>query len=173
MANERAIDELLAREAIRRQLSNYGRGMDRMDKDLVRGVWHADGTLDYALPGIETPEALIDHAWAFHHKCHVLLHRLIQITIDVDVTKGRAVSEAYCIASLFRELEPGAKMREHFFNARYLDKWSYRDGRWAVDHRQAIADLGGSRDIEARFLPRQGRLDTSDPSYALFASLHA
>jgi hypothetical protein len=169
--DERAIETLLAREDIRQQLHNYGRGMDRKDKVLTRAVWHEDGTLDYALPGITTPEQLIAHAWAFHDKCHVLLHRLLQITIEVD--GDRAVSEAYCIASLFRELEPGAKMREHFFHARYLDKWSKRDGRWAVDHRQAVADLGGSRDVEARFGPRQGRLDESDPSYALFASLKA
>ena len=54
------LDELAAREAIRQQLCNYGRGVDRRDRDLLRSVWHDDGTLDYSLPGVTTPDQLIE-----------------------------------------------------------------------------------------------------------------
>jgi len=164
--SEDGIATLLAREEIRQQLRNYCRGMDRADKDLVRSVWHADGTLDYALPGVGTPEQLIDHSWAYHAKQDVLLHRVLQVTIELEGT--RAASEAYVLCGLYRQLDEG-RMREMFAYARYLDRWSRREGRWAIDHRHAILDLGGTRDIEGRFLPRHGRKDISDPSYGFFA----
>jgi hypothetical protein len=46
-----AFEELAAREAIRQQLHNYCRAMDRRDDQLGYGVWHDDGTADYG-PGI-------------------------------------------------------------------------------------------------------------------------
>ena len=165
-----AIAALLAREEIRQQLRNYCRGMDRADKDMVRSTWHAGGTLDYELPGVETPEQLIDHAWAYHAKQDVLLHRVLQVTIELD--GDRAASEAYLLCSLYRQIDEG-RMREMFAYARYLDRWSRRDGRWAIDHRHAILDLGGTRDIEGRFMPRHGRKDASDPSYAFFLDFRA
>ena len=47
LANQRLLDELVAKDAIREQTYNYARGLDRMDKDLAYQVWHPDGTARY------------------------------------------------------------------------------------------------------------------------------
>lgn len=39
--------ELVAREAIRQQLHNYCRAMDRRDDGLGYAAWHEDGAADY------------------------------------------------------------------------------------------------------------------------------
>lgn len=45
--NQQRLDELVAKDAIREQIYNYSRGLDRMDKELARQVWHSDGTTNF------------------------------------------------------------------------------------------------------------------------------
>jgi hypothetical protein len=46
-----------------------------------------------------------------------------------------------------------------------LDRWSKRNARWAIDHRQFILDFAITQDVEAQ-LP-WGARDSTDPSYKL------
>lgn len=160
--------EVWAREAIRQQLCNYGRGVDRRDRDLLRSVWHEDGTLDYSVPGVTTPDQLIDLLWSTDEKTDVWLHPLTAISIEVQ--GDRAASEAYVSARSYRSTSK-THVRENLIHARYLDGWSYRNGRWAIDHRVAITGIRITRDIEGEVWRSQGRPDKSDPSYAVFAAL--
>jgi hypothetical protein len=161
-------DDHFARESIRQQLCNYGRGVDRRDKALLRSVWHADGTLDYSMPGVTTPEQLIDVLWSSDEPTDVWLHPLTAISIEVE--GDRAASEAYVSARSYRSTSK-TRVRETLIHARYLDGWSFRDGRWAIDHRVAITDIRITREIEGEVWRSQGRPDKSDPSYAVFAAL--
>ena len=161
-------DETSSREAIRQQLCNYGRGVDRRDRELLRSVWHEDGTLDYSVPGVTTPDQLIDLLWSTDEKTDVWLHPLTAITIEVQ--GDRAASEAYVSARSYRSTSK-TQVRETLIHARYLDGWSLRDDRWAVDHRVAITDIRITREIEGEVWRSQGRPDKSDPSYAVFAAL--
>ena len=160
------IDTLIAKEAIRQQLVNYGRGMDRMDEGLVRHVFHSTATVDYGIPGVTTAQQLIDTCWVYHAKMDVMLHRIVNITVEVRA--DQSASEAYCIALLVERLD-GAHVRETFAHARYLDRWSCQEGRWAIDARKALMDHGGTREYPVSFMPGNGRPDMDDPSYALFA----
>lgn len=163
-----SLDELLAREAIRQQLANYGRGIDRRDRELVRSVWHEDGTLDYSLPGVTTPDQLIDTLWAADEMKDIWVHPLIAISIEVE--GDRAVSEAYVAARSYRSSSK-TRVHESLVHSRYIDGWSQRDGRWAIDHRVVIMDIRITREIEGTVWRSQGRPDRTDPSYAAFDAL--
>jgi hypothetical protein len=162
------LEDLLAREAIRQQLANYGRGVDRRDRDLLRAVWHPDGTLDYAFPGVTRPDQLIEALWASSEPKDVWLHPLAAVSIDVRA--DRAASEAYAATRAYRRLS-ATTVRETLIHARYFDAWSRRDGRWAIDHRKAITDISITREIEATIRMSQGRPDRTDASYAVFDAL--
>ena len=56
MPTDAELEVLLAKQAIRDQLSRYCRGLDRMDKEMAYAVWHEDGTADYE--GIFDPAAV-------------------------------------------------------------------------------------------------------------------
>lgn len=162
------LDHLLACEAIRQQLCSYGRGIDRRDWPLMRSVWHRDGTLDYSLPGVVTPDQLIETLRSSDNPKDVWLHPLVHVSIQV---KGnRAASEAYAATRAYRRLST-TSVRETLIHARYLDVWSKRDGRWAIDHRKAITDISITREIEGVVRMSQGKPDRSDPSYAVFDAL--
>jgi hypothetical protein len=70
---------------------------------------------------------------------------------------------------------PGrAPARDIFSRGRYVDRWSRREGRWAIDHRVYLNDWTSFVPVPAEpTSPITGRRDGEDPSYAAFAELRS
>jgi hypothetical protein len=156
------LDGLLAREAIRAQLHNYCRAMDRRDDELGYAVWHEDGTADY---GAEVFQGLgrdfVDQVSRNHLRRTAHSHQIATIGIEVD--GETATSEAYATVRLVTEAE--GRVTEECYLGRYLDRWSRRDGRWAIDHRRWLLDFGElDREVGTPLLGESSR-DLTDPSY--------
>ena len=167
------IARLLAQQEIADVQYRYCRGLDRMDKPMVQAVWHEDGTADYGQYFRGTATAFIEWVWTYHATLHRHTHQFHSQLVEF---KGpdRAVSEAYYTVAL-REHLGGRRYVDLLFRNRYLDRWSRREQRWAIDHRQCLVELGDRRDLElsadvdgSSFPVRR---DLQDPSYANFASL--
>jgi hypothetical protein len=56
---------------------------------------------------------------------------------------------------------------------RYLDRWSCRDGRWAIDERRYVDDFTNVHDVPDSPMTDESATgaarDRTDPSYQLFA----
>ena len=143
--------------------------MDRMDDELAAGVWHADATVNYE-PGIFARPVAEFLGWVrgVHEAVDLTTHRMANVIVRV---RGEfATSEAYGHVILVRQEPAGTATIRHTYG-RYLDRWSCRDGRWAVDHRDYCRDLGYKHAVTA--LPGAGHRDRSDSSYALLGDLAA
>jgi WD40 repeat protein len=166
------IDTLLAKQAITEVLYTYCRAMDRIDEELTLSIWHPDGTCNYTgdagkgdilfrdyLPG----SAKARRSFANHS--HQITNILIQPKGDL------ALSEAYFTASLQTKSEDG-RVLEHVWRGRYLDRWSRREGNWAIDHRQVVFDSYTPYEFDADSLSGlpllSSRRDKDDPSYRHF-----
>ena len=152
------------REAITDQIYRYCRAMDRMDHELGYSIWHQDGTADY---GGEVFQGLgrdfIDHVNKQH--AHLLHHSHQMSNIVIEINGNRAGSESYVTATL--RLNRGEALQQMTVWSRYIDAWSKRDGRWALDHRVAIRDFDEIRAVTAMYEHELGRRDRSDPSYSV------
>lgn len=165
-----SVEELSALEAIRRQLHNYCRGMDRRDDALARAVWHEDGTADYGA-GIFQGRGHDFVLRVSRNHLRRIVHSHQIATVGIEVDGDRAVSEAY--ATIRLRSAAGDSFTEECYVGRYLDRWSLRDGRWAIDHRIWVLDFDeADRTVQTR-LPSVSRRDSDDPSYAVFAGLHS
>lgn len=167
---QKALEEILHKEAIRDQLYRYCRAVDRGDKELMRSVYHPDATdnhgvfegpasdfveLDVAdvMPGLVITQHLIGN---------------ILIEIEGDVAKA----ESYVLASHRVEQPDGP--HDIVVWGRYLDRFERRLGEWRIAHRQCVfdglrndkasADLG--MEWCAKFRP-VGRRDKKDPLYGI------
>lgn len=164
-----AIDlhELADREAIREAIYRYCRAVDRIDAELGYSVWHADGTADYGEAiFIGSGHGAIDFICARHRELLGHSHQVTNITLTLD--GDRATSESYVFATL-RMAGAGAERAVGIWG-RYLDRWSKREGRWGIDHRQTVLDFDEVREVVSANAPQgYGRRDRHDPSYALFA----
>jgi hypothetical protein len=164
MIDEKTIQEIADRQAITDLIYRYCRSMDRRDIPLGHTVFHEDSTADYGAGLYQgSGRGFIDHVYKTHENFDTHSHQITNVIITLD--GDRAGSEAYVTVAL-RFTENG---RPRLFRvwARYLDTWSRRDGKWAIDHRTTIIDLDELRDLEPRSESYRGARDTSDPSYAV------
>ena len=163
--NQQLLHELVAKDAIREQIYNYSRGLDRMDKELARQVWHPDGTTNFVGIFEGTGLGFIDWVWEVHEPYVAHSHQMTNILIAVE--GDTAVSETYMTASLRAQPTENSSSTS-VVRGRYADRWSKRNGRWAIDHRlytldftTEIASTGSNRSVPSR-------RDRTDPSYQVY-----
>lgn len=166
---------LLTKQTITETLYLYCRAMDRVDEALTLSIWHPDGTCNYSstdgVPGMLFRDYLAGSTKArrgFANHSHQIANILIRADGD------KAASEAYFTASL--QTHPNAGIvTEHLWRGRYLDRWSKRAGKWAIDHRQVVFDSYTPYDFSADRLKdaplKLSQRDEDDPSYDHLASI--
>jgi ketosteroid isomerase-like protein len=167
--NERAVAELLDKQAITEGLYRYCRSMDRMDKDLFRRTFHPDMVAQYTPEHIvRSAEEFIEWMWAHHRRYHNHSHQVSNILIEVD--GDEAGSESYVHARLTRRL-PNGRFELMTVMGRYIDRWEKRDGNWKIAHRRYLHDIMDMREIDdlipagTSFAVRDPDDITRDPSY--------
>ena len=164
------IDEVIAKQEILEVIHRYCRSMDRIDDDLARSVWHDDGTAHYSGIYEGTGHGFVEWVSEFHKGLVSTSHQITNTLIEVD--GDTAGSEAYVLVRLRFSRDDDSRF-DVCGIGRYLDRWSRRDGVWAVDHRVYVGDQSWIEDIPKRSgvpgAPGASKLaaatDRSDPSY--------
>jgi hypothetical protein len=100
----------------------------------------------------------VQHAGLQQHS-----HQVSNIIIELD--GDSAGSEAYVTATL--RLHRENRVMQMTVISRYVDKWSRRDGRWALDHRIAVMEMDEMREVIPMMGHDRARRDRTDPSYAV------
>lgn len=161
-----AVRELKDRQEISDVLVRYGRGVDRLDRELLRSCYHADATDDHGIFKGARDEFI---AWVFplHMQYQtVTQHKVSNITIDLD--GDVAHTECYYMyAGMNREGTPLTVC-----GGRYIDRFERRDGRWAIADRMSLLEWQGTpgevfvgREKLVDDPEHESRRDGDDPSY--------
>jgi hypothetical protein len=130
-----ALQALLDEREIRRVLDSYSRGVDRLDFDLLRSVFHADATDDHGgYKGLahELPDYIADATARLNTIS--TMHSLHNCIIDVDGEVAHA--ETYFTAVRRRQGEHGPEL--DWMGGRYVDRLERRDGVWKIAHRLTV-----------------------------------
>jgi SnoaL-like domain len=164
-----SLQDVADRQAITDQIYRYCRAMDRIDHELGYSIWHADGTADYGKDVFQgTGRGFIDHVCRQHSG---LLHHSHQVTnIIIELDGDRAGSEAYVTATLRMKRE--GELLQMTVISRYIDRWSKREGRWAIDHRLTVIDMDEIRKVVPMKEHGVAHRDHSDPSYVVLKGRH-
>lgn len=150
------------RMAIMEQAYRYCRSVDRLDVPLGHACFHPGSTADF--PTYQgSGRGWIDHICEAHKAFLHHSHQVSNVILEID--GDCAGSETYVTACL-REMVDGRLIQREFW-ARYADRWSKRDGGWAIDARVCIVDFASSREIDAIPGDPRAMRDRSDPSYAM------
>ncbi len=155
-------DSLCAdRQAITDQIYRYCRAMDRIDHALGYSIWHEDGTADYGHNYQGTGRGFVDHVCRQHAGLLMHSHQMSNIIIELD--GDTAGSESYVTATL--RMDRNGQIMQMTVLSRYIDRWSKRKGRWALDHRHAIMEMDEIREVTPMKAHDIAQRDRSDPSY--------
>jgi SnoaL-like domain len=153
--------------AITDQIFRYCRAMDRMDHELGYSIWHQDGLADYGPEVFQgTGRDFVDHVCVQHS--HLLHHSHQMSNVIIEIDGDRAGSESYVTATL--RMKRGDVLKQMTVWSRYVDTWSKRDGRWALDKRIAIRDFDEIRDVTAMYDHEVARRDRTDLSYTVLGA---
>ena len=157
------LDELAAREAIRSVLYRYCRGIDRLDRALVRSCYHDDATDEHgSFSG--SVEEYLDWSFSLLADYDMTWHVIHNVTIEVRGSTAR--TESYGV-SLHRSGDPSPR-RNLTTGFRFLDVFECRDGDWRLASRRAVTDWTSENDQAAYWnVPPhllQGARDATDAS---------
>jgi hypothetical protein len=166
IANRDQIDELPARQAITDQLAVYCRGMDRIDVDLARSVFHPDAVADYGAMFRGSGYEFVQFHAEVHPAMETHVHHLGSISITVD--GDHAGSETYVLARL-RSRNAEGELSDTISHGRYVDRWERRQGIWRISHRRYLHAMDDTRPVVGAVFATDGTRDRTDPSYAALA----
>ncbi len=171
MASKDVLKELLVKQEITERLYTYCRGMDRIDNDLAKTVFHPDAVLDYEDTFQGSGYEFVEWVANQHRSLLVTSHQISNILIEVD--DDSAVSESYVTMAGRMKIEENEY--EQRVRGRYIDKWTYHDGKWAIERRQFVNDMGALSNLtNAQLIPASkgsGRDDKTDFSYTVLESV--
>ncbi|PRB84554.1 nuclear transport factor 2 family protein [Pseudomonas sp. MYb185] len=131
----KALQVLLDKQAIHEVLVRYCRGADRCDEELIRSVYHDDAYDDHGYwrgSGSDFARFVSARLTAANL---TTTHSISNVLIEVD--GDRALSESQVVATLLRK---GSPRLADVMGARYLDRFSRRNGEWKIDERTVVLD---------------------------------
>ena len=172
-----AVDQLVAKEAVRDVVYRYCRGIDRLDLDLVRSCYHPDatddhgsfsGTVDEYLAWVEPLLAKYDRT--FHFIGNVVIDFDVPArgtAKEVDYVPTVAFCESYGVAH--HESASGPDHANLVTGFRFVDRFEDRGEGWAIAARTAITEWS-RKDPEAGWWNppaefERGSRDNTDPLY--------
>jgi SnoaL-like domain len=147
-------------EQIRQAALRYCRGVDRLDVELMASAYHDDATDDHGV-FVGSARALCERVVQSHRRYAATMHCVLNHAIEV-VDDTHATGEIYNVTYLVRDNEGERQLFTWW--GRYLDRYEYRDDRWAIAHRVCVHEwtrsepMGSTMPIAAAQF-RQGSAD--------------
>jgi hypothetical protein len=165
------LNEISDHLEIRQVLAKYCRGVDRRDWDLLRSVYHPDGTDNHG-PFNGLGSAFADYLAESLRDCKLTgHHQMTNIYIELDGDKAR-VESYYLVMHPLIDPETGEEALLQS-GGRYLDRFERRAGVWKIAERICTVDwsrfpLPGKSWAAEHLFPQIGPRGR-DASDALFA----
>ncbi len=168
-ADTEELEAALSRDAIRRLLTGYCRGIDRGDKALLASIYWEDSVVVSGMvnaSGAQFASDTVDFVSANLDYCfHAIANEWIEVKGD------HAVGEHYVTA----QVSVGGQ--DVTTGGRYIDSYERRGGVWKIKARTFVADWNTSypqsMELDGMYEPlkTRGSFGSGDPVYALWASL--
>jgi hypothetical protein len=144
MDRDALVQRLIDEREIRGALTDYCRGIDRLDEELLRSVYH--------------PDAVDNHGSTFQGNAHefvkVIVERLSNVSrtfhmvgnVSIDIDGNFAQVDSYFLAYHHENHDnPNALMNpagtDLLAAGRYVDTFEKRDGAWKILRRDVVRDF--------------------------------
>jgi hypothetical protein len=192
---DRALHELVDRQAMADLRVRYCRGVDRCDVALMRSVFWPDAVAHYGIyngSAVDFAELTVK---TVREACQATMHLIANVTVNLqdDWAAGETYVVAYhsikSIESIGQLLEDAAlsEFRHSLMTesgpcsfvvgSRYLDRFTRRNGEWRIQERSYVWDWCEKGPANLMFHAlnsgtqlRVGQRDIADASYACFRS---
>lgn len=128
------LQELCDRAEILDCMHRYARGMDRLDRKLLRSAYH-DGAIDDHVGFVGVVDDFID--WAFDYHASQTRHQHYLMNHSAEIAGDEAHTETYYVF-VGTDRDPTKPLIVS--GGRYIDRLERRDGRWAIVARVCLVE---------------------------------
>ena len=166
---ERSHASLLAKDEIRDCIYAITRGMDRIERELMRSGFHDDAQVCWASAAYVPVDEFMDVAMRMQATTSRVQHLVGNILIELR--DDEAGVESYEIGRHLTPFPDGAK--DLIIASRYLDTFQRRDGVWKIQRRLKVIDwmrIMEGADATFERMAFTGRRDRTDESYRVFVA---
>jgi hypothetical protein len=139
-----SIEELIARDSLRRLVTAYSRAVDRRDFSLLRSLYHDDAFEEHGGMFSGGPDAYVAFVGKAISAYEASAHYVVNMSFEID--GDEAEGEIYKI-NYHRTHGPDAY--EIVTGSRSLDRYSRRDGEWRFTSRSITLDWARKRAVDA------------------------
>jgi ketosteroid isomerase-like protein len=154
---DKALKELLDKQALQELVIRYCRAVDRADGELFLSCYHPDGYDEHGPYSGSPAEMLAKLKKTTMDPKNVTVQHSISNSI-FEIQGDIAYGETY-----FQTRRPDADGELSMSTGRYVDKYERRGGEWRIAYRRCIMDYARKGANQKEFV--QGSRDRSDPSY--------
>ena len=132
-----ALERVIAKSEIYDLSCKYMRGLDRLDIELLKSVFHDGAWCDYGFikSDASTFAQFCMDALKEHHANH---HMIGNVLIEFGDNENEAFGEVYFQA--YHKVDEDGQTNDVFISGRYLDRYEKRDGIWKMVYRSEIVD---------------------------------
>ena len=158
----KSVDDLLAEAEIRDVHLRYCRGLDRLDRELLRGCFHPDAEIE--LHETLSVDGFLALVWEMLGRYTRTWHSTSNQLVEVD--GERAWAERYTISRHLIAAGADGPERDLVAYGRYIDRMEPRSGEWRIARRKMVVDYTRMEAVDPGGTAGTGQRDRSDPSYA-------
>jgi hypothetical protein len=167
MTRDPELQRLLDIQAIRDVVLRYARGIDRVDRELVRDCYWPEATDEHG-SFFGTRDEYV--AWVFDRllpRYVMTMHFLGNILVEVEAGAELARCETYGVA--YHRVDSTKVEHNLRTGFRYVDDFAKRDGQWRIARRTCTLEwtlhTAPERWWDAPATHRRGSRDRTDPVY--------
>ncbi|NLR72784.1 nuclear transport factor 2 family protein [Novosphingobium sp. ERN07] len=135
--SEQMLNELYDKMKIREVVTNYCRGVDRMDRDLLMSVYHPDAIDDHGF-FVGNREDFWDWVNRYHTNAQIS-HQHVITNHSCELDGDTAHAETYWMMAGMDAKD----MTLTLGGGRYIDRMEKREGEWRIAARKCVAEWGG------------------------------
>lgn len=163
-------DYMRAEAHARRLIYCYSRAVDRLDRDLLATIFHADAHVELGEIYKGGPDGFLDVAMGFMGSMAMTRHDVGNVLI---LSHGAAHADVEAYVQAWHRIATAEGTRELTVYGRYLTRIEARGDDWRIARHSEVIDWG--RDVVAdpawfdgnSEMPK-GRRDRNDGSYTFF-----
>jgi hypothetical protein len=167
------LQEMLDHYEIRKTLSEYCQGADRVDEEQMRSVYLEDSWDDHGTVKASGPDFARIMSAQISQTSLSMYHLLGQSIITV--TGDEAGAETYFLAASKIADDDGG-FTTNQLGGRFVDSLRREDGRWKIKHRVVVRDWTMSFPGQQLWTPAEaltpGERSADDPAYGVLGRVH-
>lgn len=138
-----SVDDVIARDSLRRLVTAYSRATDRRDFALLRSLYHDDAVEQHGDMFAGNPDEYVAFVEKALSAYETTVHYVVNMSFEIDGDEAEGE-----VHKINYHRTPGPQAREIITGSRSLDRYARRNGEWRFTRRSITLDWARTQTVD-------------------------